>query len=343
MRRWTSPAALAAALAVAGCSENQGLPTDVSPSLQLASAAPVCKVIEFEEFAHGGNINTVASGFGFDLTVTTDGNPNFSADQAVAFDTDVDVHPDFDLRYQGAGATCVPKMVNGFSSPGCQGLGNVLTILDNRGFAAEGDSPSGGTVSFTGFAGNGTFYVESFKGIDQENVETPIELFVDGVEIASTNARGDGTVEVLTPAITTFTERLEFVFGGSGAVDGIKICQEPEQGGDGCTPGYWKQAHHFDSWPDGYEPDDDFDTVFGVTLFGSGFSLLDALKQGGGQQKALGRHAVAALLNSASGDVSYDFSTAEVIALVQSAVASGDYETAKNQLADFNEQGCPLN
>lgn len=114
-------------------------------------------------------------------------------------------------------------------------------------------------------------------------------------------------------------------------------------GGQGCTPGYWKQSHHFDSWAaTGYAPSELFDTVFSVTLFPS-LTLLDALNQGGGHEKALGRHAVAALLNASSPDVSYAYSAAEVIALVQSAVASGDYETAKDLLASENEQGCPLN
>jgi hypothetical protein len=79
-----------------------------------------------------------------------------------------------------------------------------------------------------------------------------------------------------------------------------------------------------------------------VTLFPS-LTLHDAVTQGGGHEKALGRHAVAALLSASSPDVSYAYSAAEVIALVQSAVASGDYESAKDMLASENEAGCPLN
>jgi hypothetical protein len=117
------------------------------------------------------------------------------------------------------------------------------------------------------------------------------------------------------------------------------------EGGEGCTPGYWKQPHHLDSWvATGYDPGDFFDTVFGVTSsFGPTFTLLDALKQGGGGEKALGRHAVAALLNSANPDVSYAFTEAEVIALVQAAYASGDFKDAKKLLEEQNQSGCPLN
>ena len=71
-------------------------------------------------------------------------------------------------------------------------------------------------------------------------------------------------------------------------------------------------------------------------------SLLQALKLDGGGYKALMRHAVAALLNAASSNVNYFYSEAEVIALVQDAFATGDYETVKNLLAAQNEPGCPL-
>lgn len=115
----------------------------------------------------------------------------------------------------------------------------------------------------------------------------------------------------------------------------------PAGGGEGCTPGYWKQRHHSDSWAT-YNPDDDYEDIFGVDA-SFDKTLLGALKQGGGGEKALGRHAVAALLNAASGDVSYAFTTSEVITLVQNAYATGDFEGAKNALEAENEQGCPLN
>jgi len=121
-------------------------------------------------------------------------------------------------------------------------------------------------------------------------------------------------------------------------------------GGEGCTPGYWKQDQHFDSWV-GFEPTDSFEEVFGVdvTLRAGGQdtvedpSLLDALNATGGGVNALARHAVAALLNASNPDVDSDFTVAQVIALVQHAIASGDLEAAHQLLAAANEQGCPLN
>lgn len=116
----------------------------------------------------------------------------------------------------------------------------------------------------------------------------------------------------------------------------------PPGGGDGCTPGYWRQPHHFDSWDaTGYAPGDSFDAVFGVD---SSFdTLLEGVWARGGGENALARHAVAALLNASNPDVDYAYSAAEVIAMVQDAYAGGDTEAAKDALAYQNELGCPLN
>jgi hypothetical protein len=111
-------------------------------------------------------------------------------------------------------------------------------------------------------------------------------------------------------------------------------------GGEGCTPGYWKQIQHFGNWTEPYAPSTKFDAVF-ADAFGE-MTLLQVLWQGGGGLKALGRHTVAALLNAASADVDYDMSVEDVIAAFNEAYASGDYESLKMDLEDFNEQGCPL-
>jgi hypothetical protein len=123
----------------------------------------------------------------------------------------------------------------------------------------------------------------------------------------------------------------------------------PEKGGEGCTPGFWKQPQHLDSWV-GFQPGQFFDTVFGVdvTLRSGGrdtianATLLEALEATGGGVNALARHAVAALLNASNPDVDFEFTTAEVIAIVRAAVASGEFEEAIARLAAANEQGCPL-
>lgn len=109
---------------------------------------------------------------------------------------------------------------------------------------------------------------------------------------------------------------------------------------EGCTPGYWKQPQHLDSWCAEYNPDDDFESVFGVDASFT-VTLLEALKQGGGGEKALARHAVAALLNGCYG-LEY-YSPSQVMDMVQDAYSSTDFESAKNIFEWGNELGCPLN
>jgi cysteine-rich repeat protein len=122
-----------------------------------------------------------------------------------------------------------------------------------------------------------------------------------------------------------------------------------ECGGEGCTPGYWKQPHHLDSWS-GAGPDDLFNAVFGTNVAFNAEqcgdidpTLLQALKCKGGGLSALARHAVAALLNSYNGGVSYDYTAAQVKEMVKNAIDSERYGPTKNKLAESNELGCPLN
>ena len=116
-------------------------------------------------------------------------------------------------------------------------------------------------------------------------------------------------------------------------------------GNQGCTPGYWKQPHHFDSWPIGIPQGADFDATFGVDFFNPNITLLQALNLGGGGVNALARHAVSALLNSESAAVAYGYSTQQILEIVRGtgAYAGKTIEQRKNLLAAANEQRCPLN
>ena len=51
------------------------------------------------------------------------------------------------------------------------------------------------------------------------------------------------------------------------------------------------------------------------------------------------RHAVAAILNAAHPDVEYSMTVAEIIAAVQAAYESGDFEPLKDQLDEYNNMG----
>jgi hypothetical protein len=115
----------------------------------------------------------------------------------------------------------------------------------------------------------------------------------------------------------------------------------PPPGVGGCTPGYWKQSQHFDSWPAAYTPNTLFSSVFENAF--PGMTLLQVLEQGGGGLNALGRHVVAALLSSGSSSVNYGMTPAQVIAAFNAGFPASDYEALKDRFAALNERNCPLN
>jgi len=112
----------------------------------------------------------------------------------------------------------------------------------------------------------------------------------------------------------------------------------PSEGSAGCTPGFWKQPHHFSYWTAPYTPSTLFNDVFADAF--PGMTLLDVLKNGGGGLTALGRHTVAALLNGASPDVDYGMTAQHVIDAFDAAFASGSYDALHDELEDRNERDC---
>ena len=105
----------------------------------------------------------------------------------------------------------------------------------------------------------------------------------------------------------------------------------------GCTPGFWKQQQHIDSWIL-FQPDDSFSDIFGVPY---DKTLLEALQTGGGGKRALARHAVAALLNISNDSVDYAYTLAQLIDIVQRGWETP--EAAKDLFEVQNESGCVLN
>ncbi len=113
-------------------------------------------------------------------------------------------------------------------------------------------------------------------------------------------------------------------------------------GTQGCTPGYWK--NHAEAWHDsGFNPTDDFDTVFGVDAFTPNLTLMQALNLGGGKLNKLARHGVAALLNGGDMDVSFGLAAGEVIDLVHDAIVGKAYEPLATEFDTMNNGagGCP--
>lgn len=124
--------------------------------------------------------------------------------------------------------------------------------------------------------------------------------------------------------------------GGTGGTNAANT--QYNTGGQGCTPGYWK--NNSAGWVK-YLPTDNFDKVFGITHYGS-LTLLEALGLNGGGFNALARHAAAALLNTANSNINFGYSNSEVIKLVQEAVAKNTAEATKNLLATQNEMKCSI-
>jgi len=180
----------------------------------------------------------------------------------------------------------------------------------------------------------------------------PIEIInelnsVDGEEWDTLNVEFDVPPGVIHVEVQAFSEDSALTGNNPASFKwlaaALSVPDERNGGGQGCTPGYWKQSHHFADWTSPYDPADLFSDHFEDAF--PGLSLLEVAGQGGGGLKALGRHTVAALLNAANPDVSYDLSPQDVIDAFNDVYpgSKDDYNGVKDQLEGFNEQGCPLN
>lgn len=139
-------------------------------------------------------------------------------------------------------------------------------------------------------------------------------------------------------------------------------------GDEGCTPGFWKQDQHFDSWPTdtdyipgGVHPDTPLEALLGQggnVLEGTPWddiTMLEALKLQGGGGNALIRQGAAGILNALSTEVDYNMSLETAIRNILDGLDplyiqidgpfygdDNDLETRKNFLEAANEIGCPL-
>ncbi|MEJ8758050.1 T9SS type A sorting domain-containing protein [Pontibacter sp. H259] len=185
------------------------------------------------------------------------------------------------------------------------------------------------TITATPSGGSGTGYTFDWS------VPTGA---IDPGNVASFDATVAGTYSVVVEDSRGCT-------GSGSVVPTFAPCQVLQ----GCTPGYWKQAQHFGNWECDYVPTGPnatkfFDVFSGVTIYrglNPDMTLLEALNLNGGKFQALARHAAAAILNACS-DINYQYSEAQVRAMVTTAFNSGNWSTAHNNLATANERGCPL-
>jgi hypothetical protein len=167
-------------------------------------------------------------------------------------------------------------------------------------------------------------------------------------------AGGPGAVAVATETTTSTSTSVSTSTStstSSSTTSSTSTTTTIPTGLEGCTPGFWKQPQHFDSWV-GFSPDQTLESVFDVpdALGLDDVTLLEALSfQGGstiqGAARILLRQAVAALLNAASPDVDFPLSVAQVIEQVNTALASGDRATILALAAELdrlNNLSCPL-
>jgi hypothetical protein len=244
-------------------------------------------------------------------------------------------------------------------------LTNTATATQqNYDFDSAGIGTPSGTTDYSGTApvifGDPTNEVDECITVTDTNLNGP-----QGVEVCVADAPQTFTyTETFGPftgadcgGTFTFPNTASFVTIDTGSTDSADalVTITVECPAEGCTPGYWKQPQHFDSWvATGFSPNQTLESVFDVpdSLGIDNTTLVQALsfKGGSGTQGAaqiLLRAAVAALLNAAHPDIEYAFTLADVIADVNAALASGDRATMlalATELDDANNAGsCPLN
>jgi hypothetical protein len=111
------------------------------------------------------------------------------------------------------------------------------------------------------------------------------------------------------------------------------LCEKKTTGGEGCTPGFWR--NHLSWWScTGYSPNDKVNATFGCDLVGDDDLTLGTVIDAPQTYGALAFHAIAALLNASCDKVDFGLSVDEV----KDLACAGD----KDSLASENEMGCPL-
>ena len=235
---------------------------------------------------------------------------------------------------------------NGVQDDGDTGInGVVVDLLDGQGqlitTTTTINNPVGGAPGYYQFWNltPGTYQVK-VDAINPALAGFTASLTGQGEDAAlDSNPQPAGTTP--SPLLSPGSDQtLDFGYsrtGGNGPVIDIEKYVKDAQDQNGCqglTPGFWKQCQHFQYWV-GYSQSDSYNAVFGVNDPGNP-TLLGALQRGGGGSAALGRQAVAALLNAGNGNIAFAFNRADVIAMVRYAYATGNYENVKGVLEEQN-------
>jgi len=131
------------------------------------------------------------------------------------------------------------------------------------------------------------------------------------------------------------------------------ICQT----GQGCTPGFWQGGVGFDMWDEPNDPDFSppganggfyhplpFNDFFTPVASLDGLTMIDIVGTGGGRDPAqrAARSLIAAYLNALADGVTYDYTTAELVALWDDAVANETFKALNDDLDEKNNLGADL-
>jgi hypothetical protein len=251
-------------------------------------------------------------------------------DQLIVYDSNASRTPDPEMEVDLGNLAIIPEHVRDGNGDGLVDVPNDSRYGGKQiySFDNERSVNSFVIVDVDHRSWPGTHYARAFDAAGNVIVSVPIPVGGEGnVQTIELNADG--------------VRRLEITYRDSAGVTKIDLACPPV-GGEGCTPGFWKQPHHFDAWTAPYDPSDRFSDHFDDAFPGK--TLLQVLQQGGGGLNALGRHTVAALLNAASPDVDFAFSRAGVIRRFNDVFPGtpAAYEALKNQFEAQNERGCPL-
>lgn len=216
--------------------------------------------------------------------------------------------------------------------------------------------PTTKTITIT--TDGGDHCSDAFFATNAASWTTPItitvhEIVPTGMKVCNTGIFKNGSLQgdytITNPASVTFG------FADNASVE-MANCNAPLLRMKGCTPGYWKQDQHFDSWPAGVTPSQLLSTYFvtaPLALNGKAlgaYTMLEGLKMKGGSgipgaSQILMRASVAAYVNARKG-LGYQYTTAQVVSLVNAAIASGNRASmilTASELDQANNAGCTLN
>ena len=301
--------------------------------------------IDFEAgFSEGDIVSGVSCGTGMTCTADPGGFVGVFGDSA-----DAGIPGNAAMIFD---AECLPGGIPSDCSGGDDdllfpGQGNMLIITEDEDASDPDDADLVNAFFQFDFStwGPGTVCVDSITYGDVEAKETgaQAQVFPSGT-IFPLPDTGDNVLNTVLIGECGVVA-MDVTLNGSGAIDDIAIELEENGngGGEGCTPGFWK--NHESDWV-GLSPGDSFETVFGTSPdpFPGDPTLADVFDTNGGGINRLSQHALAALLNALHPNVDYDLTPAEVISQYQAALAAGGgaINAQKNIFENFNELGCDV-